>query len=222
MYHNDLSLYTTKNFRSFNHINHIWDSIETTLFFYIGILENSNITIIFDPGILYITITSNYVTYCSKKIVLKNNHLLNLCKDFSIEINILLKLSDEFNVNSKYCSYYYCRSNEDEGIVEMNLEASINGLSDLSKLKEYVITSLVFESQYAINKIFIYNSLFESKSITVEIDSYYEFIYAYSKLKNISFNEATSCLMKKNMLDNNSFYYTKRLHNILQGKENEE
>ena len=220
MFYDDLTLYQDKKFRSFNHINHLWETIESYLLFYFGILNYLNITIIFDPETLYLTITSDYNTYCNETIAIKNNHCLNLSKDFTIELNMIITFEEEYTVKNSYCSYCYSRSKDDEGIIAMNLELAINKITEINKLKNYIVTSLSLEAQYAINKIFT-NTLDFEDNIKVDIDCFYEFIYADSKTSNRSFLESANILLSKNLIDNNTFFYAKKLNEILEGEKNE-
>jgi len=181
VFHEDLNLYSQKKFRSYNFVKHIWDCIESRILFYLGVLKNQIITITYESNKIYITITSDYRTYCADVVDININNILTYCENFTIDININFQDKNSNYVSIENCCFYYS-TQEDDGLIEISIETSLDYKS-FNDLKQAFILSLSFESQYAINKNFIDSNL---DTVKTEIDCYYEYAFAYSKLNRLS------------------------------------
>lgn len=182
MFHEDLNLYKQKKFRSYSFIKHIWDCIESTILFYLGILKNQIVTITYDSSKVYVTITCDYKTYCTDVIDININNILTYCENFTIDININFQDKKAKYVSVENCCFYYYSKEDDDGLIEFTAETSIDYKS-FKKLKHTFILCLTLESQYAISKNFVSLNL---DTLKTEIDCYYEYIFAYARLKKIS------------------------------------
>ena len=103
----DLKFYTNEYFRSLNYLIEAWDKIESTMLFYLGLLNDINISIVIDSRSIYFTLTSNFKTYTSISKSISSSHCLGLCVDFytEIDINIVTNCKD-FTYNILKNSFY--------------------------------------------------------------------------------------------------------------------
>ena len=95
-FHEDLNLYKNPNFRSYEYIDQIWNLLENDLIYSIGLINNGNITIVIDPGICFMTVTSNFNHIFDQKYHYNFQHSINYCEDFSIEIELCIINSKKY------------------------------------------------------------------------------------------------------------------------------
>tara|TARA_B100001989_G_scaffold213088_1_gene162970 strand:- start:311 stop:991 length:681 start_codon:yes stop_codon:yes gene_type:complete len=209
--HQDLSAYTNSNFRSYEYLKNIWDLIEHDLVFVLGMINNGNMTIVVDPGICYVTVTSNFVNIFEKKYDLNLNHSISLCDDFSIEIELYInsgnRKKDIFYIDvEKCCLYFQKNKSNDEGIVEFSATTNLN-IYNIQDFKNYLIIHLVKEIQFSINRNIFLLDINNHDSIVAEIDAEFETIRAYSKLYNKTLKESLNLLISKGKIyyNNKSF-----------------
>ena len=214
MFHSDLDLYTNKKFRSFNFVNLIWEHIESKILFHLGLFKSSIISIVYESQCIFLSITSDYVTYCSEKIKINSNNILTYSENFSIDVNITLKNTKSNYITVENCRYYYS-DKEDDGFVEFVIDSAIN-YHNFYDLKKYFITMLSLETQYAINKIFIDNKL---DTLKTEIDCYYEYVYSHCKLNKTSFKEELKNLTNSKSIEKNLSRLLSRLIKQIEGKK---
>lgn len=214
MFHSDLNLYTNKKFRSFNFINLIWEHVEPKILFHLGLFKSSIISIVYESQSIFLSITSDYVTYCSEKIKINSNNILTYSENFSIDVNITLKNTENNYISIENCRYYYS-DKEDDGFVEFVIDTGTN-YQNFYELKKYFITMLSLEAQYAINKIFIDNKLDTFKT---EIDCYYEYVYSHYKINKTSLNEELKLLTNTKNVELNVSRFLSRLIKKIEGKK---
>ena len=204
-FHEDLNLYKNKEFRSYFFLEEIWKLIETDLLYVIGLIKDGNITIIIDPGICYITVTSNFIQIFDKKYEINFQHSLIYCDEFSIEIDICIISSlKHFLIKEEKCAFYVQKNKfEDEGIVEYSSIVNLN-INNFINFKESMFLKLCKELQYSINKNIFYLDIHDFDSIKSEIDAEYEFVKTYSKIKNISLEKSLSILYFQNKIIKNN------------------
>ena len=205
MFHDDLSLYTSKEFRSSFYIENCWNLIEEKLIFYIGIFKNPQIDIYIYCDIVHIIIMNNNKVYYQEKVKKNFSHSLNLCEDFLVSIS--LKNSTKYEkINKKdTCIYIFAHDTDDEGLVDFFGSYNLN-VKDYISVKEDIFLKLCLEIQYAIvRNIFKYNLKHKLKH--ADIDSNYEMIFFYSKINNISFEDSLNQLLLKNKINNKDYIY---------------
>tara|TARA_E500000331_G_C17228082_1_gene701302 strand:- start:609 stop:1259 length:651 start_codon:yes stop_codon:yes gene_type:complete len=148
----DLNIYKKQYFRSYDYLNKAWDIIETKLIYYIGMLNNINVSIIIDSSGIHFTVTSNFKTYTSTEEMFKIMHCLNLCDYFYIEIELnIITSHKEFSYIIEKNTFYHGNKKNDEGVVEFYANFCFN-LTDYLKFKEIVFSNIVKEIQFAINR----------------------------------------------------------------------
>ena len=59
-FHEDLDVYKNKKFRSYEFLKSIWHLLESDFLYALGMISTGNITIVVDPDIIYLTVTSNF------------------------------------------------------------------------------------------------------------------------------------------------------------------
>ena len=204
-FHEDLNLYKNKEFRSYYFLEEIWKLIEIDLLYVLGLIKDGNITIIIDPGICYITVTSNFIHIFDKKYEINFQHSLIYCDEFSIEIDICIISSlKHFFIKEEKCAFYVQNKNfDDEGIVEYSSVVNLN-IHNFINFKESMFLSLCKELQYSINKNIFYLDIHDFDSIKSEIDAEFEFVKSYSKIKNISLQKSLNILLSENKIIKNN------------------
>jgi hypothetical protein len=197
--HQDLSVYTNSNFRSYEYLKNIWDEIEHDLIFVLGMIKNGNMTVVVDPGICYVTVTSNFVNIFEKKYELSLNHSISLCDDFSIEIELHInsgnRKKDVFYIDVEKCSLYFQKNkSNDEGIVEFSATTNLN-LYNIQEFKNYVMICLVKEIQFSINRNIFLLDINNYDSVIAEIDAEFEIVRTHSKLYDKTLKESLNLLI---------------------------
>jgi len=196
--HEDLTIYTNQNFRSFEYIKSIWDIIENDLLYIIGMIDTGNITIVIDPGVCYITVTSNFVHIFDKRLDITFSHSVNLCEDFSIEIELLINRNkkDFYLDIQKSALYFQKNKKNDEGIVEYSAQTNFS-IDNFYKFRNEFILSIVKEIQYSIHRNILNLDIIKFDAIISEIDAEYELIKTYSNLYKTTFNNSLNYLLKQ-------------------------
>tara|TARA_B000000557_G_scaffold166810_1_gene135579 strand:+ start:2951 stop:3631 length:681 start_codon:yes stop_codon:yes gene_type:complete len=209
--HQDLSVYTNSNFRSYEYLKNIWDLIEYDLIFVLGMINSGNMTIVVDPGICYVTVTSNFINIFEKKYDLNLNHSISLCDDFSIEIELYInngnRKKDNFYIDVEKCSLYFQKNkSNDEGIVEFSATTNLS-ICSIQEFKNYLIIRLVKEVQFSINRNIFLLDISNHDSIVAEIDAEFEIVRTYSMLHNKNLKESLKILISKGKIyyNNKSF-----------------
>lgn len=200
-FHEDLNFYTNKKFRSYEFLSKVWDAIEHDIIYSLGLIQTGNMTLVIDPGIMYLTFTSNYTQLFSKTYQTNFNHSLDFCDDFTIEIDLQIVDSYSFFfIKNKYCKLYFQPDkNFDEGIVEYSSITNLN-IENIFSFKKDLFLNLVKEIQYAINRNIFYIDIQRSDSIKAELDSDYEVLKTYQDLNNLTFDEAVTKIKKENLI----------------------
>ena len=200
MFHDDLSLYTNKEYRSSYYLEKCWKEIEEKVLFFIGSIKNPILSIYFESDCICLTVISNkdiiYQDYIQKKF----SHSLNICDDFivSVVLNPLIEKNNKYN-----CTYSFVRDTDDEGIVELISDYIIN-VKNYKEIKNIILLKLCLEIQYAINRN-IFNYKISNKLNKSDIDSFYELVYFNSKIKNITLNESLEELRKNNSVSSDIY-----------------
>ena len=205
-FHDDLDFYKNKNFRSFNFLEKAWDYVEKDFLFVIGLGKNFRFSISIDPGIIYIVATSDFKSILDKQYVLNFNHSINLCDDFSIEIDLDITISDKkFKLEIRKSKLYYLANKKnDEGVVEFDAATTFS-YSTYENFKIGFFLALVKEIQFSINRNMFNLDIENYDSIIAEIDAEYEIIRTFSILQNISFEKSIKYLAEKKLIfDENS------------------
>lgn len=200
-FHDDLDFYKNTNFRSFNFLEKAWEYIEKDFLFIIGLGNNLRCTISIDPGIIYIIATNNFETRIDKQYNLNFKHSINLCDDFSIEIDLNINSSDkQFIFDTKKSKLYYLPKNKnDEGIVEFDADATFS-YSTYNNFKNLFFLSIVKEIQFSINRNMFDLDIENHDAIIAEIDAEYELIRTYSKLYNVTLEKSIEYLAKEKLI----------------------
>lgn len=190
-FHKDLELYKNNNFRSFTYLTNIWHIIEFDLVFVVGMVNNGNITINIESDILHITATSKFKNIFNKTYEINFNHSLCLCYDFVCDITLnLVDTFKEFYFDVLNCNFYYDKKNKsDEGFIECVISTNLT-IENLNKFKNYFFTTLSRELQFVINKNVFLLDIEKKDLIEADIDSLYEYVTTFARLKNTSFLEA--------------------------------
>jgi len=193
MFHDDLSLYLNKEYRSSYYLEKCWNLIEKQILFSIGLIKKPVVSIYFESDSVFFTVASKDTIMFQKSIIKNFSHSLNLCEDFIVSITIdpFMKKDDKYN-----CTYSFVKDSDDEGIVELIGSYLIN-IENYKEVKQKILLKLCLEIQYAINKnIFIYkigNTLNEA-----DVDSFYELVKFNAKFKKINFENSLEQLLKNN------------------------
>lgn len=200
-FHEDLDLYKNINFRSYEYINNIWNLLEYDLLYCLGMINTGNITIVIDPGICFITVTSNFNHIFDKKYKYDFQHAINYCEDFSIEIELcIISSQKEFLCENESCKLYFLKNNfRDEGIIEYSSSVNLN-ITNFNTFKINLFLNLVREIQYAINRNILNLDIHHNDSIIAEIDSDYEIVRSHSFLTKININDSLEYLCKNNII----------------------
>jgi len=200
-FHDDLDFYKNTNFRSFNFLEKAWEYIEKDFLFTIGLGNNFRFTISIDPGIIYIVATSNFETRVDKQYSLDFNHSINLCDDFSIEIDLNINVSRKnFCFETKKSKLYYLPNKKnDEGIVEFEAFAMFS-YSTYKDFKTIFFLSIIKEIQFSINRNMFNLDIENYDSIIAEIDAEYELIRTYSILANKPLEKSIEHLAKEKLI----------------------
>ena len=178
----DLSLYSNKRFRSSEVVIEVWNLIESELLYAIGLSKKLIISIYVDNDSVILTCTSEYNVICSIRKNFNIDHILTTMSDLSITITISLNVSNKNNLFYKKCSFYYEKDNkEDDGTIEIECDANYN-ITSYNELKTEIVSVISKELQFLIHRN-VLNSNIESCDIS-HIDSEFEFLNVYSKLKN--------------------------------------
>lgn len=200
-FHEDLEIYKNPNFRSYEYLKNIWDIIEFDLLYVIGMIDTGNITIVIDPGVCYITVTSNFVHIFDKRVDIIFSHSINLCEDFSIEIELLVNRNkkDFYLDIEKSALYFQKNKKSDEGIIEFSAQTNFN-IDNFFKFRNEFILNIVKEIQYSIHRNILNLDIIKFDAIVSEIDAEYELVKTYSKLYETTFNNSLNCLLKENKI----------------------
>ena len=164
-------------------------------------INSGNITIVIDPGICYITVTSNYVHIFDKRVDVNFSHSINLCEDFSIEIELLINRNKkEFYLDVEKSALYFQKNKKnDEGIVEFCALTNFN-IDNFYSFRNEFILNIVKEIQYSIHRNILDLDIINFDSIVSEIDAEYELIKTYSKLYQTTLNNSLEHLLKQNKI----------------------
>lgn len=200
-FHEDLNLYKNPNFRSYEYINQIWNLLENDLIYSIGLINNGNITIVIDPGICFMTVTSNFNHIFDQKYHYNFQHSINYCEDFSIEIELCIINSKKyFLCENESCKLYFLKNNlGDEGIIEYSSSVNLNVIN-YNDFKVNIFLNLVREIQYAINRNILNLDIHDYDSVIAEIDSDYEITRTYSFLKRLKTEDSLDYLCQSNRI----------------------
>lgn len=220
-FHEDLSFYTNKSFRSYEFLDNIWNEIENDLIYSIGLLDTGNITLIIDPGLIFLTVTSNFIQVYDKKYQTNFNHSLDFCEYFTIEIEIQIINSEQFfYIENRFCNLYFQVDKIlDEGIIEYSTITNLN-VQNIYKFKNIFFLTLVKEIQYAINKNIFHLDIHKVDSIKSELDSDYEILRTYKYLNKLSFNETISQIKKENLIFTQNIKLLIQLESMIKKIEN--
>ena len=83
MLHDDLTLYTNKEYRSSHYLEKCWSLIEEKILFFIGFINKPMLSIKLESDCICLTIM-NKEKIVYKEVITKNfSHSLNLCEDYS-------------------------------------------------------------------------------------------------------------------------------------------
>jgi hypothetical protein len=208
----DLKFYTNEHFRSSSYITEAWDKIESMLLFYLGMLNDINISIIIDSKSIYFTLTSNFKTYTSISKSISSSHCLSLCVDFYTEIDIDIDTNcKDFSCNIMKSNFFYSGKRKDEGVVEFNGNFCFK-LKDYCRFKKIIFTNLSREIQYAIHKNIFYLDI--EKDYRSEIDAEFESIQAYM-LFDKSIEKAKACLTSNNIIQEKNIKIIETLKDLI-------
>jgi len=197
MFHDDLSLYLDKEFRSSFYIENCWKTIEESLLFYIGTIKDIFVTIYFEADIIQIVISKDEKIIYQELFKKNFFHSLNHCDDFIVSVIIKSKAKSENKLNQ--CTYSYAKNTGDEGIVEMFYNTDFS-ISNYKKIKKHIFYNLCLEIQYAINRnIFLYN--INGKDKKADVDSYYELIKSKNNIENKNFLIVAKEMLKNNIIE---------------------
>lgn len=201
MLHDDLTLYTNKEYRSSYYLEKCWSLIEEKILFFIGFIINPVFSIKLESDCIELCVM-NKEKILYKKIITKNfSHSLNLCEDFTICIAI--DPNSEKYTNRCNCVYSFVKESEDEGVISFECDYNLS-IENYNEIKNKIISSLCFEAQYAINKnIFQYN--IDKKNNKADLDSHYELVKFNSKINNIDFNLSLKNLIINNLVSSHSY-----------------
>jgi len=197
-FHEDLDVYKNKEFRSYDFLKNIWHILESDFLYALGMINTGNITIVIDPDVIYLTVTSNFKHILDTKYNIDFAHSICTCDDFSVEIDIqMIDTKIDFNIDVEKCKLYfqnkiYC----DEGIVEYSAIANFN-ISNYLKLKNSIFLSLAKEIQFAINKNILHLDISHDDFIIAELDAEFEIARAYSNLYDLKIKESIDQLVLK-------------------------
>ena len=200
-FHEDLSIYKNKNFRSYDFIDNIWNLLETDFLYALGMINTGNITIVIDPDIVYLTVTSNYQHVLDSKHNINFKHSLCLCDDFSVEIELqIINTTKSFSIDIEKCKLYFQKNKfNDEGIVEFSAITNVS-IIDYNEFKNNLFLNLVKEIQFAINRNIFTLDINGNDFIIAEIDADFEIVRTYSFLHNLTYKEAIYKLTSKNLI----------------------
>ena len=211
-FHKDLSIYTNKNFRSYEFLKSIWCLLETDFLYMLGLIKTGNVTIVIDPDAIYVACTSNYYHVIDYKYNINFNHSLCLCENFSIEIELqITNKQKQFCIDIDKCKLYFHRNrHSDEGIVEFSATTNLS-IENYIKFKNILFLSLSKEIQFAINRN-IFNLDIDGDDFSIaEIDSDFEYSKTYSFIYNITHAQAINNLVSDNLIYKQNKFLLKEL-----------
>tara|TARA_B100000963_G_scaffold361211_1_gene395537 strand:- start:7769 stop:8425 length:657 start_codon:yes stop_codon:yes gene_type:complete len=197
-FHEDLDVYKNKKFRSYDFLKNIWHILESDFLYALGMINTGNITIVIDPDIIYLTVTSNFKHILDTKYNIDFSHSICTCDDFSVEIDIqMIDTKKDFNIDVEKCKLYFQNKIYfDEGIVEYSAIANFN-ISNYLKLKNSIFLSLAKEIQFAINKNILHLDISHDDFIIAELDAEFEIARAHSILCDLKIKESINQLVLK-------------------------
>ena len=200
-FHEDLNIYKNKSFRSYDFINSAWSLLETDFLYALGMLNTGNVTIVIDPDIVYLTVTSNYQHVLDSRYNIDFKHSLCLCDDFSVEIELqIINTAKSFSIDIEKCKLYFQKNKfNDEGIVEFSAVTNVN-IVDYKEFKNELFINLTKEIQFAINRNIFTLDISGNDFIIAEIDADFEIARTYSFLHNLTYKEAIHKLTSKNLI----------------------
>ena len=141
MFHDDLSLYFNKEYRSSYYLEKCWNLIEEKVIFFIGSINKPILSIYFESDSVCLTVISNEAIVFQESIRKNFSHSLNICEDFIVSIVI----DPLMNKNKKYdCTYSFVKDSDDEGIVELISDYSIN-VENYQEIKNEILLKLCLE-----------------------------------------------------------------------------
>ena len=204
MLHDDLTLYTNKEYRSSHYLEKCWSLIEEKILFFIGFINKPMLSIKLESDCICLTIM-NKEKIIYKEVITKNfSHSLNLCEDFIVYIKIdpySEKYSNVYN-----CIYSFVKDSEDsddEGVISFVSSCNLT-VNNYKEIKDNIILNLCLESQYAINKnIFCYN--ISKKNKKADVDAYYELVKFKSKISKFNFNSSLNYLISNKLIPVNIY-----------------
>lgn len=190
-FHDDLEFYKNKNFRSFEYVSHLWETIQFDLLFISGVTNNGNVTISIESDLIQIVATSNFKTILNKTYEINFVHSLNLCYDFVTDITInIINTTKNFYFEVINCKYYYDKTvDADEGFIECILSSNLQ-VSNIIEFKLKFFITLVKELQFVINKNVFQLDIEKKDLIVSDLDAHFELITCISNLEDVSFDTA--------------------------------
>tara|TARA_X000000368_G_C23002290_1_gene699523 strand:- start:108 stop:764 length:657 start_codon:yes stop_codon:yes gene_type:complete len=200
-FHEDLDVYKNKKFRSYEFLKSIWSLLESDFLYALGMISTGNITIVVDPDIVYLTVTSNFRHVLDTKYNINFSHSLCLCDDFSVEIDIqMINTKKDFNIDIEKCKLYFQKNKlADEGIVEFSAIVNFD-ISNYLKFKHNMFLSLVKEIQFSINRNILNLDISRSDFIVAELDAEFEIARTHSSLFGLSIKESIGQLVLRNQI----------------------
>ena len=177
------------------YIDNVWRIIKFDLMFIIGMVNNGNITINIDTDAIQMAATSNFKKIFNKTYNIDFSHSLILCYDFVCDITLnLVDTFKKFHFDVANCKFYYDKKfSSDEGFIECFVTSNLT-IKNLNKFKSSFFSLLSRELQFVINRNVFLLDIEKKDIIQADIDSLYEYVTTFSKLKNISFLEALKAL----------------------------
>ena len=195
----DLSLYTDKRYRSSEIVLAAWSLIEDSMLYSMGLAKSLIISIFIDNESIIFTCSSNYNVICSARKTFVIDHILTIVTDLSITATINLNLSKENRMSYKKCSFYYEKGNkEDDGSIEIECDASYN-INSYIDFKIELITAISRELQFLIHRNIINSDI--SKCNIAHLDSEFEVLRVYSKIKNKKIYDLISNFLSLNKIN---------------------
>lgn len=210
----DLQFYKNKNCRSSNYVISLWENfIEHEVILHLGMRKNLMISIFIDYDTLFLTITSDYNVIQTKNCSINIKHVISTFEELTATIDITINKSNNFLVDYSLCSFFFDKKNKkDEGSIEIDCFVKTN-IKNYIDFKANLLSNLSREYQYAIQS----NALKEdiNKTVMCYIDAEFEYIFSYSKIKQIDFDEALNLLKEKCSLSDIEIKYIRKINKII-------
>jgi hypothetical protein len=211
VFHDDLTLYTRKEYRSSYYLEKCWSLLEEKFLFFIGFLKEPSISIYLESDNVTLVVSNKDRVYYNESIKKNFSHSLNVCEEFIVSILID---NNQSNKTPNRCVYSFAKDTCDEGIVEFigsyNME-----ITNYETQKNDLFLRLCLEIQYAINKnIFSYN--INKNFNKPDIDSHYELATLNAKINKTNFSESLEQLAKNNLVPSNIYNKILKLNKVLE------